>query len=100
MLLLTSVTITVKPLVATATGESARGMATSSSSSSGLGQVEVLSPGAERVTGKLLELALEVGIKVSNIRTCACWFMTRNVNYIRTYVDADFNGLLAGFEQW
>ena len=59
MLLLKSVTSTVEPLVA---------MATKSHdlvSASALGHVEALSPEAEKVTGKLLELALSMGLKVS-----------------------------------
>ncbi len=57
-LLLTSVTSTLEPLVAVAT-ESRDLM-----SLSGPGHVTALSPGAEVVTGKLLELALEMGLQV------------------------------------
>lgn len=55
-LLLQSVTSTVEPLVAVATES---GLQVSSH-----GQVKVLSPGVEVVVGKLLELALEIGLKV------------------------------------
>lgn len=50
--LLASVADTLKPLVS------------SGSTAHGAGAGETLSPGAEQTTGKLLELALEMGVKV------------------------------------
>ena len=61
MLLLESVTSTVEPLVATATKSGDLMW------SSGPGNVKALSPGAEVVAGKLLELALEIGVKVLSV---------------------------------
>ena len=58
VLLLQSVTSTVEPLVAVATESGPQVLVPSH------GQVKVLSPGVEVVVGKLLELALEIGLKV------------------------------------
>ena len=54
--LLSSVTSTLKPLVSA--------VSASCDSTAPQGGV-ALSPGAERVTGKLLQLSLEMGVKVS-----------------------------------
>ena len=61
--LLASVTSTVRPLVV-ATGETG----------SGAGKAVPLSPGVERVTGRMLALALEMGLKVRSGCMCRAVF--------------------------